>query len=168
VIRRLFLFWAGLALVLDQASKSLVGWLVREGETVRLLGDFLRVAHGGNEHGVFGLRYGPQWAYYLLPVVGSAVVLWLGLRARDRWTATAFGLILGGAVGNLVDRVLRGGRVVDFVDMGIGNWRWFTYNVADVCLVVGIVTLLAHELFTQPERVAEPRPPTPDQLPPET
>jgi signal peptidase II len=57
-----------------------------------------------------------------------------------------FGLLIGGALGNLIDRV-RFGYVIDFIDMGIGNLRWFTYNLADAFITVGAIFLLAREFF---------------------
>ena len=61
-------------------------------------------------------------------------------------TTVALGLLLGGAIGNLIDR-LRYGYVVDFVDMGIGEWRFYTYNVADAAITTAIVLLLAMAVF---------------------
>jgi signal peptidase II len=164
VTRRQFFIFAGIALSLDQATKIAVRALLPEGRSVNLLGTYLRIFHGRNEHGVFGIQYGPQFIYYVLPVIGSLAVLWLGWRARDRWSATALGLVLGGAIGNLVDRIYLGGRVVDFIDMGTRDWRWFTYNLADACLVVGIVMLLVRELLMRPKHTSEP-PPTPPSAP---
>jgi len=150
VIRRLFFFWAGAALLLDQVSKYLVRTLVRAGGSVELVGTWVRIVSTSNQHGVFGLKYGPQVLYLALPIVGSAVIVWLGLKAKDRWSASALGLVLGGALGNLVDRLMLNGGVVDFIDMGVGDLRWFTYNVADACLVVGIIMLLVRELLFRP------------------
>jgi signal peptidase II len=77
----------------------------------------------------------------------------------------ALGLLLGGAIGNLLDR-LRFGHVVDFVDMGIGSTRWYTWNVADAAISIAIVLLLAHGLlghrlgrWTGNGRAAAPGPP---------
>jgi signal peptidase II len=66
-------------------------------------------------------------------------------------TTVALGLLLGGAIGNLIDRLTRG-YVVDFVDMGIGSWRFYTYNVADAGISTAIVLLL---LMAVIPRVAE-------------
>ena len=57
-----------------------------------------------------------------------------------------FGFVIGGAVGNIIDRV-RLAYVIDFIDMGLGNLRWFTYNLADAFITVGAVFLLVRELF---------------------
>ncbi len=146
VPRRCFVWAAIVALFFDQITKVLVYGLVPRGEVVRLLGHVLRVWHVHNPHGLFGLSYGPRVLYLLLPVFGSVLVVLFGIRARACWSATAYGMILGGAVGNIVDR-LRFGYVIDFIDIGWRNWHWHTFNVADAGVVVGVVILLARELF---------------------
>jgi signal peptidase II len=145
--RRFFIWGAIIALILDQVSKGMVNGMIRPGDSVRLIDNVLRLVHASNPQGVFGLSFGPPFIYYILPSVGALLVLWFGLRAPDRWSAAAYGVILGGAVGNLADRVRLGGTVTDFIDMGWRGWHWFTYNIADLALVVGVVTLLAREFL---------------------
>lgn len=144
-------FWfissAVLALVLDQLSK----WLVLRSETLhvphQVLGNALRFSLTMNPRGLFGMSYGPVWMHYTLPIVVVGFVIYLGLRSPDRWFGIGLGMILGGGVGNnLIDRV-RFGAVVDFIDMGIGNTRWYTYNLADAFAVAGVIMLLAHEFL---------------------
>ena len=144
--RRFFVWGAVLALLADQVSKVMVHGALDVGDSMLVIPGVLRLVHTGNPDGVFGLSFGPRFLYYIMPALGAAVVTWLGLRVRDRWSAAAFGLLLGGAVGNLADRV-RLGHVIDFIDMGWRGWHWFTYNVADVALVAGIVMLLVRELL---------------------
>ena len=63
-----------------------------------------------------------------------------------RWEQIAFGLVLGGAVGNLIDRV-RFGAVVDFLDFGVGDLRWPAFNIADSAITVGVVLLAVNVVF---------------------
>lgn len=142
-----FIVTAVLALALDQLSK----WLVLQHETLhvsrQVLGDALRFSLTMNPRGLFGMSYGPVWMHYALPALVVLLVIWFAWRSPDRWTGIALGLILGGGVGNnLIDRV-RFGAVVDFIDMGIGNTRWYTYNLADAFAVAGVIMLLAHEFL---------------------
>jgi signal peptidase II len=75
------------------------------------------------------------------------IIVWYESRAGSSLlVSVALGLLLGGAVGNLIDR-LRYGFVVDFVDMGIGGWRFYTYNVADSAITVSILLLIAIALL---------------------
>ena len=142
--RRYFVWGAALALLADHVTKVIVYGSLDVGDSMRVIPGVLRLVHTGNPDGVFGLSFGPRFLYYIMPALGAIAVTWLGLRARDRWSSTAFGLLLGGAVGNLADRV-RLGHVIDFIDMGWRGWHWFIYNAADVALVAGIVMLLVRE-----------------------
>jgi signal peptidase II len=142
-----FIVTAVVALALDQVSK----WLVLKYETLhvshQVLGDALRFSLTMNPRGLFGMSYGPVWMHYVLPILVVVVVIYLGLRSPDRWFGIGLGVILGGGVGNnLIDRV-RFGSVVDFIDMGIGNTRWYTYNLADAFAVAGVIMLLTHEFL---------------------
>ena len=157
----------GIVLALDQTSKALVTSEVAArppGTTVEVLGSFLRVLYTTNTGAAFGLF--TNGVSVLAVVSALAVPLLLYIRTRlpvgyTTWLVRlTFGLLLGGDLGNLVDRV-RLGYVVDFVDMGIGGLRWFPYNVADASFVVGVV-ILAVYVFLVPEEPAEsasgPRP----------
>jgi signal peptidase II len=137
--------FAGIAItvvILDQLSK---GWIVanlQPGEGMVVLGEWLRLVHGQNSGILFGML--PQSAPIFAVVsmgVTALIVVYHAKAGRGIVTTIALGLLLGGAIGNLVDR-LRYGYVVDFVDMGIGSWRFYTYNLADACITVSIVLLL--------------------------
>jgi len=155
MMRRRYFVWAAiLTLFLDQVSKIMIYGMVRPGEQARVLGDVLKVLHQENARGVFGWSLGPQWVYFLLPLVGIVLVLWFALRTDNAWSAVAYGMILGGAFGNLVDRV-RLGQVIDFIDVGWRGWRWFTFNVADSAVVVGIIMLIGREFLWHRKPAAE-------------
>ncbi|MFC7691976.1 signal peptidase II [Paeniroseomonas aquatica] len=97
-------------------------------------------------------------AVWLLVGIKLAVVAWLLLwlrRAANRTEATAIGLIIGGALGNILDR-LRIGAVTDFIDAHYGGWHWPTFNMADVAIVCG-VTLLVLTSFRVPSPHAQPQ-----------
>jgi signal peptidase II len=100
-----------------------------------------------NKRGLFGMSYGPIWVHYALPLIGMCLVVYFALRSSSRWSSVAFGLILGGGLGNnLIDRV-RLGSVIDFIDFGLGDWRWYTFNLADAFVVVGVIMLLGYEFL---------------------
>jgi len=144
-------FWfiasAVLALALDQLSK----WLVLRSLSLHVwqpvFGETLRFFLTKNERGLFGMSYGPIWMHFALPILVVGFVIFLAWRSPDRWTGIGLGLVLGGGVGNnLIDRV-RFGSVVDFIDFGIGNWRWYTFNLADAFAVAGVLMILTHEFL---------------------
>lgn len=89
-----------------------------------------------------------RWFFVVLALLVSAViVLWLRrLPAAQRWTAAALALVVGGAIGNVIDRLVYG-HVVDFLDFYIGHWHWPTFNIADSAISVGVAILLIDGLF---------------------
>ena len=130
-------------LVLDQLTKA---WIVGElevGEALTVLGDWLRLVHWRNSGALFGLlpQSAPIFALVSIGVV-ALIVVYHRRAGHGIVTTIALALLLGGALGNLVDR-LRYGSVVDFVDMGIGAWRFYTYNMADAAISTAIVLLIA-------------------------
>ncbi|HEX3840556.1 MAG TPA: signal peptidase II [Acidimicrobiales bacterium] len=100
-----------------------------------------------NTGSAFSLFQGDAAVLVVIAIALVAVMLVLAYRSPSRWRAVVFGLIIGGAVGNLSDRMFRGdhGAVVDFIDFHF----WPTFNVADACIVVGCL-LLVVSLFRQP------------------
>ena len=143
---------ATLAVVLlDQASKLLVVLERLVGPTTVIPG-FLNLLYRENRGGAWGLLSGaPEW--FRMPFfVGSSVLavgflLWLRRKmlVQRPWIDWAFPMILGGAVGNLIDRV-RLGYVIDFIDMHLATAHWPTYNVADVGITVGVMLLVFDSL----------------------
>ena len=103
---------------------------------------FFQIVYVYNTGAAFGLfkDLGTVFVLIALVVVG-AIVYYSRRLTRGQWLLrTALGLQLGGALGNLIDRV-RLGHVIDFIDVGIGNTRWYTSNLADVSIVVGVILL---------------------------
>jgi len=148
---------AGAVIVADQLSKA---WIVADfpfGEPVEILGAWLRVWYVANTGALFGLFRDQAVLFAALSIGVIALIVWYhGHAVADSgWLATvALGLLLGGAVGNLIDRV-RLGHVVDFVDMGFpGGWRFYTWNVADAAITISIVLLLVMAVLPSMRREA--------------
>ena len=93
-----------------------------------------------------------RWLFITIAIgVSAALVVWLArLPAKARFTAVALALVVGGAVGNLIDRLVRG-AVVDFVDLYYQSWHWPAFNVADVAICVGAGMLVLESLRGEPE-----------------
>lgn len=148
---RRWLLFATLAvgvLVADQATKAWITTSLTPGQApVEVLDSWLRIVYWTNSGILFGLlpQSGPAFAVVSIVVVGL-IGLYHAKAARGIVTTLALGLLLGGALGNLVDR-LRFGAVVDWVDMGIGQWRFFTYNIGDAAISTAIALLLLMAVF---------------------
>jgi signal peptidase II len=123
-----------------------------------VLGEVLRFTLTFNQGAAMGLSLGAysRWVFLALSLVASAVLVVFFRRAepRDGWLIGALALLLGGAVGNLIDRVRWNGGVVDFIDVGIGQWRFWTFNVADSAVTVGAILLALVLWFAKPARDA--------------
>lgn len=133
---------AATVLILDQLAKA---WLVGQlspGEVMIVVGDFVRLIHSQNSGALFGLFRDNAVIFGIisLAVIGL-IVAYHGRAGRSQYLSIALGLLLGGALGNVTDR-LRLGYVVDFVDIGIGDVRWYTFNVADAAISLAIVMLI--------------------------
>ena len=140
--------------VIDQLSKLVVQARLPEGHAVDVL-PILTLLHVHNTGIAFSMFAGSGFALILLPLVVTAVVLgfWAHNREGGRPAAAGFALILGGAIGNLIDR-LRLGYVTDFLLLHFGNWTLFVFNLADAALTLGPALLIL--VYLWPARAAAP------------
>jgi len=111
----------------------------------RVVGNVVRLTLTYNRGAAFGIDAGPRGRWVLAGLT-MGILAWLAAmyryaEPRDRRLVTALALLVGGAVGNLVDRVYSPRGVVDFIDLGIGDARFWTFNIADVGISAGAVLL---------------------------
>ena len=150
-----FVFWRTMILValLDVATKE---WarhqLLPELVSRPVVGDTIRLTLVYNPGAAFGLHLGAhsRWIFMALAVAAIFVLarLYHAARPSDSWRVFAVGLVMGGAVGNLINRIWSARGVVDFLDVGMGLHRWPTFNVADIGVSVG-AALLAWSLWRE-------------------
>ncbi len=110
-----------------------------------VIGEWVRFTLVYNRGAAFGLHLGPysRWLFVVLTAV-ALVVLWSlyrGSAPEARLKVVALASVAGGAIGNVVDRLRWSRGVVDFLDVGVGAWRWPTFNVADIAVSLGACTL---------------------------
>ena len=133
-------------LVLDQATKYLVLYgldlAARRAIYIAPFVDFVLAMNKGISYGLF-----PQdgeigrWILFAIKIGASVLFLFWLQRARSKLAAAAFGLLIGGALGNAIDRAVQG-AVVDFVSLHVGSYRWYVFNLADAAIVAGVAGLL--------------------------
>ena len=137
-------------LALDQATKAAItGWLgsAASGVTVTSFFNLVFVLNRGASFGLFSS--GSHWTPWVLSAFSAAVAAGLAVwmvRTTDRRLVIALGLVIGGALGNLVDR-LSHGAVVDFLDFHVAGWHWPAFNVADSAITLGVCILVYGSLF---------------------
>ena len=156
------LFWPILIAVVasDVLTKALVVKSLDERVAYSILGEWLRLTLVYNPGAAFGLHVGDhsRWVFMAL-TIGALLILgrlYFTTSPGDRSRVTSLALVCGGAVGNLIDRVRSEKGVVDFLDVGLRDTRWPTFNVADMAVSIGAF-LLAVVLWAE-DRPAEPVP----------
>lgn len=144
--------WLSLVVVaLDQGTKIWVQALLQPHESLAVLPFFnlTLVYNLGAAFSFLANQGGWQRWFFALLAVGASVILtvWLRRLKPQEWiTAGALTLVIGGAIGNLIDRVLYG-KVTDFLDFHLGGYHWPSFNVADSAITLGVILLLWEALF---------------------
>ena len=153
-----------LIIVLDQISKIWIKQNLALWETWDILGSFLRFSHVKNPGIAFGIPVGDfSMLVTMLSFAATILIAYLHWQERNNHPLIVNGLalILGGAIGNLIDRsyIFFPGAyegVVDFIDIGVGGLRWYTFNIADSAVTVGVILYLLHSLFMiKPELIEQ-------------
>lgn len=138
----IFILVAAAAILLDQVAKAFVVAYVEPGRSITLIPHVLSLTHSTNSGAAFGLFKGSGQIVFLaaLVVVVLTFAWFFAFRKKQSvWSFVGLGLIIGGALGNLIDRVARHNhQVVDFFDLG---W-WPVFNVADIAIVAGVIIVV--------------------------
>lgn len=140
---------AALAILIDQLSKAwLLGLMAEHNGEIKLLPFFnlVMVWNKGISFGMFSDHDQPYALIALAVVIVAILLHWL-VKAHSYWLSGAIGLVIGGALGNVIDR-FRYGAVADFFDLYIENYHWPAFNFADSFIFIGVVILLLDSMFS--------------------
>jgi signal peptidase II len=147
-----FILLAGLVAA-DQATKALIAARLRLFESLPVIPGLLNLSRVHNRGAIFGFLNQSPHAWVRAVLIGLSlaalvlvVVTFFKTPASQKGLRMALTLILAGAVGNQIDRLLRG-YVIDFIDVHVKSFVWPTFNVADSCISIGAVLLLAFVVF---------------------
>jgi signal peptidase II len=154
-MRKYHFLIALLVVLADRLSKWLVASNISLHDSIAVLPGFFRLTHVQNSGAAFGLfaESSSEWKVAVLVLFSTlalavvSALLWKNSHTMST-TGVGLALILGGAVGNLWDRLLTG-RVVDFLDFYVGSYHWPAFNIADSAIVVGALLLVAEILFAK-------------------
>ncbi|MFT5539048.1 MAG: signal peptidase II [Alphaproteobacteria bacterium] len=153
-VQRWALVLAGLVLVADQLTKWWIVTQVMAPPQVIAVTDFFNIVMVWNQGVTFGLLgTGGEVMRWVLVVVTFGVTSFLlaWLTRTDRaWPAVALGAIIGGAFGNLIDRLVYG-KVADFLDFYAFGWHWPAFNLADMAIVCGVAVIIVDAFIVRPE-----------------
>jgi signal peptidase II len=142
-----------ISIAVDVVTKALVSALMEPGSSITLIPRVLSITYTKNSGAAFGLFAGSgQIVFWSALVIVVLMLIWFfsSQQQKNVWTFIALGLMIGGAVGNLIDRIFMG-KVVDFIDVG---W-WPVFNVADIEIVAGVIILIVVMILEMTARTAE-------------
>jgi signal peptidase II len=144
--------------VLDRLTKTWVSENIPLGTARPVVGEYIRIVHAQNTGAAFGLLPERTTLLSVLSVVAVLAIVYYyrQIASNSSLVSGTLGMQLGGAFGNLLDRVTQG-YVVDFVDVGVGDVRFWAFNVADSSIVVGIILVTA-ALWYEEHRATTPKP----------
>ena len=154
-MRKYFFLIAVIVVLLDRLAKWSVATFIPQHNSVTVIPGFFHITHVENPGAAFGLfaessapwKIGALVGFSLIALLIVSALLWKNSHIMNT-TTIGLSLILGGATGNLWDRVVDG-RVVDFLHFYIGNYSWPDFNVADSAIVVGAILLVSEILFAK-------------------
>jgi signal peptidase II len=154
-MRKYFLFIAVIVLLLDRMAKWAIASNIALHDSVVVIPGFFRLTHVQNTGAAFGLfaespaqwKVGALVSFSILALIVVSALLWKNGHALST-TSIGLSLILGGAMGNLWDRMVSG-HVVDFLDFYVGNYHWPAFNVADSAIVIGAILLVSEIVFAK-------------------
>lgn len=148
---------AGLVVIFDQITKQIVRNSMVLGESFDILGNVLRFTFVENKGLAFSIKVSNLAIFTGLSLIASAVVFYYLYKYRNEGISVylPLALIFGGAIGNMIDRILFS-KVVDFIDVGISSYRWPVFNVADSAVSIGLVWfLIASWMVNEEEKEPE-------------
>jgi signal peptidase II len=144
---------AGLVVLADQITKALVTTYLPLHNNIQVIAGLFNITHILNPGGAFGLMADMgvvvrTIVFLFISSLAVGLILYFYIKTPREYVflSSAFALIFGGAIGNLIDRI-RLGKVVDFLDFYLGNYHWPAFNIADSAITVGIIIFIYHLLF---------------------
>jgi len=148
------LFVSAILVLADQVSKAIVVRTMSLYESVPVIENFFHFTYITNDGMAFGIDF--PFGYFIFSLVSALLTLflfWYLWTVRNDSLVIRLGLamIIAGAVGNLIDRLMLG-EVIDFLDFMIGNFHWYVFNLADSYVTVGMVLILTDSIFLEKKR----------------
>lgn len=150
----LYFFIILVTLVLDRVTKLVIIKKMTLTESIHVINNFFYITYWENKGAAWGILQNGRWIFITITFIVSIILIGLLFKSKNSILSTALSLIISGAFGNLIDRVLRG-RVTDFLDFKIFGYDFPIFNVADMCVVIGTFVLAYFLLFVYEDKVKE-------------
>lgn len=139
------------SLAIDRVSKLFILGKMQLGESLTVINNFFHITYWENKGAAWGIFQNGRWYLITLTSIITLVLIFLLIKSKNKVFSIALSLIIGGALGNLYDRVIRG-SVTDFLDFKIFGYDFPIFNVADMSVVIGTFILTYYLLFVYDER----------------
>lgn len=135
---------AFIVFLIDQGTKYIIATKLQLHEQIPVIGDFFVITSHRNTGAAFGILENQRWFFIVITVIVVLAIVWYLQRIKNssnKLLPTALALVLGGAIGNFLDRALNG-EVVDFLMLNFGSYTFPIFNIADSCIVVGVALIV--------------------------
>ncbi|WP_028611204.1 signal peptidase II [Paenibacillus harenae] len=145
-------YYYGIALlvfILDYVTKKIIATQLELGEQISVIGNFFLITSHRNSGAAFGILQGQRLFFIIITIVILTGIIWyiqVVRKTAKPWLLIGLGLVLGGAIGNFLDRA-RFGEVVDFLQFNFGSYQFPIFNVADSAIVCGVALILIDTLL---------------------
>jgi signal peptidase II len=141
-----------LIIALDQITKFIVASNFKLGDSTTIIDNFFHIVHWRNSGAAWGIMQNGK--YVLVPVTFFLVLLmvYFMYKYNNKLLRGSLSMVIGGALGNLIDRMFRSGGVVDFLDFQFGSYHFPSFNVADSFIVVGTIIMAYYLLFVHKDK----------------
>ena len=143
------MLWIAIVLILvaiDRYSKYVITQNIAYGDRIPVIGDFFYLTNHDNYGAAWGIFQNGRFFFIGMTAIVSIAIIVIMVKSHSKFLRLALSVILGGAFGNLIDRIYKGG-VTDFLDFYIGSYHFPTFNAADMCVVAGTILLAVYMLF---------------------
>ncbi len=145
---RIFVAFVLAVIICDQISKLIISRLMYRGQIIPVIPHIFNITYVKNPNAAFGISIGSPVIMMVLTSLATALLIFYFAKLREKGSLLYVGLalIIGGAIGNLIDRI-RMRQVIDFIEIGIRQYKWPVFNIADSCVTIGIIVILWSWIF---------------------
>ncbi|AWB45347.1 signal peptidase II [Paenibacillus sp. CAA11] len=144
-----YYFIALIAFLIDQGTKYLIATRLEIAEQIPVIGNFFLITSSRNTGAAFSILENQRWLLIIITIVVVVGIVWYMQKVRrngQKLMPVALSLVLGGAVGNFLDRAWTG-EVVDFLQFNFGSYTFPIFNIADTCIVIGVALIILDTLL---------------------
>jgi len=150
---------AFVAFLVDQGTKYLIASRMELTEQIPVIGNFFLITSHRNRGAAFGILENQRWFFIVITIIVVVGIVWYlqkVMKTNNKLLPLALSLVLGGAIGNFIDRVLTG-EVVDFLQFNFGSYQFPIFNVADSCIVIGVGLIILDSLLDMKRTPVNPK-----------